>query len=220
MQVGFGYAFARQEWTDEEFGLKRFQGTGRLSLLLVNSMDGLQEMLQSPIPELFSVCTKGLHTGSVLFLFVIVWMLTCCYSVFQYLHPLKAEQYRETTRAIRKIARNCIQIRLSEIEHGEPPRNDIVGSIIEAISEFPSHQWVSKPSVRAKPGCKLYISVEKCTCTYCCIWMPSLLKFGCSFAGFRIAATLGNHGKIKKVSMETVSMETVCSFGPDINWSP
>jgi len=58
MQVGFGYAFARQEWTDEEFGLKRFQGTGRLSLLLVNSMDGLQEMLQSPIPELFSVCTK------------------------------------------------------------------------------------------------------------------------------------------------------------------
>ena len=72
MQVGFGYAFARQEWTDEEFGLKRFQGTGRLSLLLVNSMDGLQEMLQSPIPELFSVCTKGLHTGSVLFLFVIV----------------------------------------------------------------------------------------------------------------------------------------------------
>lgn len=85
---------------------------------------------------------KGLHTGSVLLLFVIVWMLTLgFYSVFQYLHPLKAELYRETTRAIRKIARNCIQTRLNEIEHGEPPRNDIVGSIIEAISEFPSHQW-------------------------------------------------------------------------------
>ena len=48
-----------------------------------------------------------------------------------YLHPLEAEGYRETVRAIRTIGRDCIQKRVRTIKSGEQPPNDILSHILQ-----------------------------------------------------------------------------------------
>ena len=58
----------------------------------------------------------------------IVWHLT---DPLQFLHPLEAEGYRETVRAIRTIGRDCIQKRIRTIESGEQPPNDILSHILQ-----------------------------------------------------------------------------------------
>ena len=53
----------------------------------------------------------------------------------QYLHPLEAEGYRETVRAIRAIGRDCIQKRIRTIKSGEQPPNDILSHILQVVSK-------------------------------------------------------------------------------------
>ena len=53
----------------------------------------------------------------------------------QYLHPLEAEGYRETARAIRAIGRDCIQKRIRTIKSGEQPPNDILSHILQVVSK-------------------------------------------------------------------------------------
>ena len=50
---------------------------------------------------------------------------------YMYLHPLEAEGYRETVRAIRTIGRDCIQKRVRTIKSGEQPPNDILSHILQ-----------------------------------------------------------------------------------------
>lgn len=57
-------------------------------------------------------------------------------SSLQYLHPFEIEGYRESTRAIRVIGRDCIQRKIKAMKHGEPPCNNILAHIIEVISEW------------------------------------------------------------------------------------
>jgi len=54
----------------------------------------------------------------------------------QYLHPLEAEGYRETVRAIRTIGRDCIQKRIRTIKSGEQPPHDILSHILKVVSKF------------------------------------------------------------------------------------
>ena len=54
----------------------------------------------------------------------------------QYLHPLEAEGYRETVRAIRAIGRDCIQKRIRTIKSGEQPPNDILSHILQVVSKL------------------------------------------------------------------------------------
>ena len=53
----------------------------------------------------------------------------------QYLHPLEAEGYRKTVRAIRAIGRDCIQKRIRSIKSGEQPPNDILSHIQKVVSK-------------------------------------------------------------------------------------
>ena len=53
----------------------------------------------------------------------------------QFLHPVMAEGYRETVRAIRTIGRDCIQKRIRTIESGEQPPNDILSHILKVVSK-------------------------------------------------------------------------------------
>ncbi len=48
----------------------------------------------------------------------------------QYIHPLEAEAYRETVRAIRIIGRDCIKKRIAMVESGEEVPNDILTHIL------------------------------------------------------------------------------------------
>jgi len=53
----------------------------------------------------------------------------------QFLHPLEAEGYRETVRAIRTIGRDCIQKRIRTIKSGEQPPHDILSHILKVVSK-------------------------------------------------------------------------------------
>lgn len=57
-------------------------------------------------------------------------------SSLQYLYPFEIEGYRESTRAIRVIGRDCIQRKIKAMKHGEPPCNNILAHIIGVISEW------------------------------------------------------------------------------------
>ena len=54
----------------------------------------------------------------------------------QYLHPLKAAEYRETSRAIRAIGRDCIKKRIQLIERGEQAPNDILTHILQGACKY------------------------------------------------------------------------------------
>ena len=49
----------------------------------------------------------------------------------QYIHPWTSEEYRESARAVRKIARECIQVRLRDLKNGETFPQDILASILD-----------------------------------------------------------------------------------------
>lgn len=48
----------------------------------------------------------------------------------QYFHPLEAEGYRETVRALRVMGRDCISKRIKAIKEGQPVPNDILTHIL------------------------------------------------------------------------------------------
>ena len=57
--------------------------------------------------------------------------------VLQYLHPFKAAEYRETSRAIRAIGRDCIKKRIQLIKRGEQAPNDILTHILQGACKQP-----------------------------------------------------------------------------------
>ena len=57
-------------------------------------------------------------------------------SSLQYLYPFEVAGYRETTRAIRVIGRDCIQRQIRAMEIGESSCNNILAHIIGLISEW------------------------------------------------------------------------------------
>ena len=63
----------------------------------------------------------------------------------QYWNPSEAEGYRETTRAVRKLGRKCIQERIDAIRNGEEVPNDILSNILRITSELMMIVSISYP---------------------------------------------------------------------------
>ena len=54
LQVAFASDFT-QTWDDKSLGLKRAKGTGKLTFLVANVFQGLEQIFRSAIPSLYPV---------------------------------------------------------------------------------------------------------------------------------------------------------------------
>ena len=61
IQAGFGSDIARKVWTNKELGLKHTKATGKLNLLLDNTLRGFALANKDPISWSYLVCTVASH---------------------------------------------------------------------------------------------------------------------------------------------------------------
>ena len=78
-----------------------------------------------------SICVSCFLCAVLMHYYLAIYPIYCV----QYLHPLAAEGYRETVRALRAIGRDCIQKRIRTIKSGEQPPHDILSHILKVISK-------------------------------------------------------------------------------------